>query len=836
MWRHGRYALFFLSGASALIYELIWQRQLHLLFGVSTLAVSTVLAAYMGGLALGALLFGRMADRTLRPLRMYALLEAATGASAALVPLGFVAITNIYASLYGRLYLGLGGATMTRFALAMLVLLVPTMLMGGTLPVMGRLVFGRGGARAGFSLVYGVNTLGAVVGAALTGFVLLRFLGMQASLYLAVSMNAVVSLFAWLASACRCDHLPDSPTEPLVTVSPAQQNLSLLLMACAAGTGATTLGLEVVWTRILGIFTSNSAYAFALMLTALLAGLGLGALVQAWLSRRRSDPWGRLALCQWLLVGVCLLSIPYLHVAPAWLNRLCSGNSALAVFEGEAVLTLAVVLLPGILLGLGLPLLIDVALQEHGQPARRLGRIYAVNTIACVLGAFAAGFVLIPFLGIQKTMGVFLAVALAVGLGAWTRAAWPSAIWRGLTAACLVLGAAFLWNELPEGAYQKSAANGGELLYYEEGNNGTISVRQETNGRRWLLVDGQPVAGNGRTIVIDQKMLAHLPLLFHPQPRRALTVGFGSGGTSHSMSLHGVDVDCVEIERAVSAAAPQFASENRDVLANPRFRLVVDDARSWLRVAPVRYDVIVTDCTNIQYKSNGDLYTVEYFELMKQRLAAGGLAAAWVPANGIEPRDLKILLRSFRHVFPHTSIWFMNTLATDFLIVVGTPTRLEIDLDRLRERMSVPAVRGDLQTVDLADPCRLLYTFLTGEDDLDRYLGAGPLNTDDRPILSYTTYGASFRSTIAANLTELLACRRDVRAFVRHPADELTMLCQYAASNEALLGHVAHLSGDEATALRHYVNGVNLLPADSAFRELTFAAYVHAHDDGSPAE
>src|SRR5262249_37775225 len=154
--------------------------------------------------------------------------------------------------------------------------------------------------------------------------------------------------------------------------------------------------------------------------------------------------------------------------------------------------------------------------------------------------------------------------------------------------------------------------------------------------------------------VIDQKMLAHLPLLLHPRPRRALTVGFGSGGTSYSMTLHGIDVDCVEIERAVPAAAGHFTSENHGVLSHPRFHLIIDDARSWLRVAPVRYDAIVTDCTNIQYKSNGDLYTVDYFRLMKDRLTPQGVAAAWVPANGIEGADLKTLLRSFREVFPHT--------------------------------------------------------------------------------------------------------------------------------------------------------------------------------------
>src|SRR5262249_31238847 len=203
-------------------------------------------------------------------------------------------------------------------------------------------------------------------------------------------------------------------------------------------------------------------------------------------------------------------------------------------------------------------------------------------------------------------------------------------------------------------------------------------------------------------------------------------------------------------------AAELFDSETHGVLCFPDYRIILDDARSWLRVAPVRYDVIATDCTNIQYRSNGDLYTVDYFRLLKERLTADGLAAAWVPANGISQEDLKTLLRSFQAVFPHTSVWYMNTLATDFLIVIGTPETLRIDLDQLRQRMQLSEIAQDLEAVGLTDPYRLIYTFLAGEGDLAAYLGSGSLNTDDRPILSFSTYGATFRRTAAANLLELL--------------------------------------------------------------------------------
>jgi hypothetical protein len=291
------------------------------------------------------------------------------------------------------------------------------------------------------------------------------------------------------------------------------------------------------------------------------------------------------------------------------------------------------------------------------------------------------------------------------------------------------------------------------------------------------------------------------------------------------MTLHDIDVDCVEIEAGVPGAAELFHGENFGVLSRPRFRLVLDDARSWLRVAPHRYDAIVTDCTNIQYRSSGDLYTVDYFRLMKERLTDKGVAAAWVPANAIDEADLKTLLRSFRAVFPHTSIWYMNNLATDFLIVVGAEEELAIDFGQLRARMERPGVHEELAALGLASPARLLYTFLTGGEPLNKYLGAGPLNTDDRPVLSYSTYGATYRKTITANLLGLMAHRQDVSRYVKNAPSEELMLRHYVAMGEVLLGHVRHQTGDEGGALRHYLQGARCLPGDAALDRLVREAH-----------
>ena len=846
MRRAGLGGLVFLSGFAALVYELVWQRLLNLVFGVSTLSVSAVLAAFMGGLALGSLAVARTADRTRRPLLLYGWLQAAIGVTALLVPWGFEAVTSLYPALHATLEPGPWGGVGLRLVLALAVLIVPATLLGATMPVMGRLALTRS-ARVvpTFSWFYGVNTLGGVAGASLTGFALLRFLGMRHTLWVAASLNLLVALGAGVlhrcgqsVSATTTDPEPPtgSQTLPGARTRSSSDVVPLLL---AAVTGAVTIGFEVAWTRVLGILTSNSAYGFALILTVLLLGLGVGSLVHARWSRRPGDPWRRLALSQWLLAVIMLVTLPYFRTAPGWLDGWCNGQSPGVVFTGELALTAAALLAPAILMGMGLPLLMAGMTGAAERFGASLGRLYAANTLGGVAGPFVAGFVLIPWLGIHATFGVLITGVLLVGTAAWCRMAVrpPNPLVR-FGGAGLVLGAAAAgWAVLPRGVYQKAAVTEPRhLVYYREGDNATVSVVEEGDAVRSIFVDGQPVAGTAGTSVVDQKMLAHLPLLLHPAPRRALTVGFGSGGTSHSMTLHGVAVDCVEIEAGVPAAADLFRSQNDGVSGNPDFRLILDDARSWLRVAQMPYDVIVTDCTNIQYRSNGDLYTVDYFRLMKERLNPDGLAAAWVPANGIRDDDLRTLLRSFRVVFPHASVWFMNTLPTDFLIVVGTPEVLEIDLEQLRSRMSCPGVREDLAAVGLADPLRLAYTFLAGDEELAAYLGDGDVNTDDRPVLSYTTYGATFRPTVAGNLVRLLARRGDVRRYVRHPADEATMLRHFAASNEAILGHVAHLVGSEAGALAQYARGAKLLPDDAAFRALVGSTYLRLRGAAAAGE
>jgi spermidine synthase len=818
--------LFFLSGFSALVNEILWQRHLYLILGVSTAATSAVLAAFMLGIAGGALIFGPIADRCARPLHIYGLIEGGVAFAALIVPRGFAAIEPLYRRAHTEWAAGLWGSMALDLCLAFIVLLIPTILIGGTLPVMGRITaaFHRP-LSAAFGTAYAVNTLGGVLGAGTCGFFFIRYVGMEKTQWMSITGSVLAALVALAASRStygdkRAMHASRPSSGVVLTAGHPHR---LLMSTLAALTGATTFGFEVIWNRILAVFTSSSAVTFALVLTIVLVGLAIGGLLAGRLGTGGADVWKRFSSCQYILAAISIASAWWLQDPPAWFDRACVSGSAVQLFGSELALAVCLVLVPASLMGIGLPLL--ATLERAEQFGSRLGRLYATNTIACAFGAVITGFILIPALGIRPAIGILAAGILAAAMISRTR----SASSRQPFFINTILVGIICWTSLTNHPYQK--ASGSDLLFYQEGDCATVSVRRDPIGRKWLLVDGQPVAGTGRTAQVDQKMLAHLPLLLHPAPHRALTVGLGSGGTSYAMTLHGIDVDCVEIERAVSAAATQFTSENHGVFASPCFHLILDDARSWLRLASVRYDAIVTDCTNIQYKSNSDLYTVDYFGLIKERLAPGGVAAAWVPADGIDEADLKTLIRSFAKVFPHTSIWFMNTLATDFLIVVGTPHELSINMTSLCLRMAAPPLKADLESIHLDDPWRLVNTLLVSGQQLRDYVGLGPVNTDDRPILSYSTYGASFRQTVARNLTGLLAHRTAAQTCLVDAFDAEVRLRHYAASNEAILGHIAHHLGDERAALAHYLRGAQLLSSDPSFKELVFTADTRVRVD-----
>lgn len=844
------YLCFFLSGAAALVYQVVWERMLTLVFGLSTFSVACVLSAFLGGMALGARIAGPWVDRVRRPLGLYALVEVAI-ALAALATLGLIPLLMPgFAAAYVAFEPDWFGSNLIRFALAFLAIGGPSLLIGATAPVMARLLADSVGSTAvGFGRGYAVNTAGSVCGAALAGFFLIRVVGTHNALLCAVAGNVTAFLIAfWLytrhdrapaqAAAqrlARCAGNDDAQTPD------GDRDLHMrFALLVAALTGAVALAYEVAWIRLLAIFTLNSVYVFTMVVSVYLVALALGAGAVTWLLRwrRRPHTLSLLAICQ---LGQALLVPVLLAYAPlASRLELRSGHlSEAAIFWTEYGLVAAVVFIPTLLIGLGLPLLVSLASRSTADAGRTVGRIYAWNAIGTIAGAALTGVVVIPAFGLRGCL-LLLAAANLVVVAAASYVQRPGPAWfRTLMpggAACFAVLLALLPGTMRFYVPEKDLDE--TLLYYAEGPSATIHVTEyvhEGKRDRTLFVDSKSVAGTYAEIVTDQKLLAHLPLLLHPQPERTLTVGFGTGGTSYSMLLHGVRVDCVEIEPRVPEAYRYFESENHGQVGPTHdrynFRLILDDARAWLHVAPYKYDVIVTDLTSIQYRGNGNLYTAECFGLMRDQLQSGGIGAAWVPITGISPQALKVLTHTFQSVFPHTSVWYAINLPTDFVILVGTPDRLALQLDDIAQRMATSLIQRDLATIGLDNPYKLAACLLLAEDAVSRYTGPQPVHCDDWPVLDYLTHATPYNNTLVANLQELSAQRSDVRQYVvSWPGNDVAagtarLETWIAASRQLMTGHMAlrRPGGDTARfaeARAAYQAAHELEPDDARTRTL----------------
>lgn len=842
------YPCFLLSGASALIYQVVWERMLTLVFGLSTLSVAAVLSAFLGGMALGARLLGPLADRTARPLRLYALVEAGI-ALAGLATLGLIPLVmHVFAGLYTAIEPGYVGSNLIRFTLALLAVGAASLLIGATVPIMARLLSEHTGSTAvGFASGYSVNTAGSVLGALLAGFFLIRLVGTQNALFCAVVGNlAAFAIALWAARRVgesapqRTPRVaaPRAATAVSTAMAPAVPPAFVLVLA--AVTGALALAYEVAWIRLLAIFTLNSVYVFTMVVSTYLVALSLGAAAAMLLLRwRRISELPVLAVCQLLLA----MTVPILlALAPAasQLELRTGTRSEAAIFWTEYALTAGIVFFPTLLIGVGLPLLVSLASRSVADAGRTVGRVYAWNAVGTIAGAALTGAVIIPALGLRGCLMLLAAMNLAI-VAAAMLAERSSAGWsRGVTPAGAAAFALLL--ALVPGAtrfYVPADVPGETVLYYAEGPSATVHVAEyELEGRRHrtLFVDSKSVAGTYPEIVTDQKMLAHLPLLLHPAPQRALTVGFGTGGTSYSMLLHRVRVECVEIEPRVADAFRYFESENRGLVGpehdRSEFRLVLDDARAWLHVAPEPYDVIVTDLTSIQYRGNGNLYTAECFRLMQSQLRPGGIGAAWVPITGITTEALRVLVRTFQSVFPYTSVWYAINLPTDFVILVGTPGPLELRLDDVERRMAAPMVRRDLAIIGLDNPYKMAACLLLAGPDVARFAGAGPLHTDDRPILDYMTHATPYHNTLPANLSALAALRSDAATFVtawpgEASAEPGTRWATWrAASDHLITGHIAVRSPDAEGVHRArvaYTEALALVPDDEQTQALVQA-------------
>ena len=762
-------ALFFLSGVSGLAYETLWQRQMILIFGASAPATTAVLTSFFCGIAFGSLIGGRMLRRYANALAFYAAVELWIGVCALLLPFLLLGVEQLYVPLSQYWNAESQNATplfLARFVMAVAVVLPATLGMGATIPAMNRILDEMRKQSIGTSvgLAYGTNTLGAVAGGLLTGFLLIKHLGVQNSLYLAFCVNAAVFVGALLLSR-------RFPFTTPVHAAGKLPRAYFWLVAIYFGSGFLALGLEILWLRVLGILATNGIYTFVIAITVYLLGFSLGSLFLFKRLARRFSALQIFFIANFGVGASALACISFAYFLPPifrhQLVQIVVESGAphlghLTLFE--TVYAFSLMFLPALFMGLAYPAVCQKLIDDRENVAELSGLIYFVGNLGAMLGISLTGLVIITTLGLNATLGAFCVASALLALVTVLRypdtfparkrfAQAGAGLVSALSIAFVVAAPPILrfgnaaYDPQTEGWRQRPMRGDVQerhILRYKAGASATIIVKGEPLGTqpdfvRGLYVDDQQVASTGLEMVIDAKMLAHIPLMLHPHPSRVLTVGFGSGGTSYSMTTHGVDTFAAEIEPEVVRSAGFFLDVNHNVTGSPRFHLILNDARDHLHTTKRKYDVISTDVTNLQYKQNASLYSREYFRLMKQSLNEDGIACAWIPLTGIFEDELRILMRTFRSVFPHASLWFMDHAENNFAILVGTPGPIRFDVKRFKEAFALPGVQGDLKRVGIEDPYQVMNFMYLDHEGYRQYAGTGPLHTDDRPILEFSS-------------------------------------------------------------------------------------------------
>ncbi|HSC70733.1 MAG TPA: fused MFS/spermidine synthase [Candidatus Methylomirabilis sp.] len=781
---------FFLSGASGLVYEIVWMRMLGLVFGHAVFAVTTVLAAFMGGLALGAALLGRLIDRWGRPLRVYAVLEGAIGLYALVAPALFAAAQTAYVWLYRTLGLSLPGLTLIQFILVSLILLVPTTLMGASLPVLGRFFIRHlDGLGRKVGDLYALNTAGAVLGSAAAGFFLLPALGVTVTTILAAAANLGIGAWAlmadrWGGALSEASALRPRAEESVPPGLPADgpPTLPMRLVLIGVGiSGAASMMYEVAWTRALRLVVGSSIYAFSAMLTTFLVGLALGSFLfgRIW-GRRRVEP----ILFAWFEIAAGLTALLLIPTFARLPELVLSLFSVLSPSAGGAVLiqfalSFLVMIVPVTVIGGTFPCAVQICSRALPRLGRDIGTVYSVNTTGTIAGAVLAGFFLIPWLGAQGAMTLAAALNTAVGLAVLAAVPCVRPIRRlaGIPIALLFLVGMLLfpgWDRqvmlggvsiyatkftsAPDPAARfREEISSRQLVFHREGLNSTVAV-ERTDRATSLKVDGKVDASNGVDMA-TQLMSGHLPVLLHPRPERVLVIGLGSGVTVGALAQHAAirEITVVELEPAVVEASAFFTKENRSALADPRVRVVIADGRNFILADTQRYDVITSEPSNPWMAGVANLFSLEFYRLARQRLADGGLMVQWLHGYSLFPRELRMIVNTFGQVFPHSTLW--ATIPGDYLMV-GAASPLPVDYALLERRIAAsPTVREDLASLRLDSPLDLLTFFLLDETALARLADGVPANTDDKPLLEFAAPLALYADTIGEN-TRLLRSAR----------------------------------------------------------------------------
>ncbi len=769
---------FFATGVTGLAYELVWTRMLLLAFGSTQFAVTTVLTSFMAGLALGSLIFGRIIDRYKRPLFAYGLVEIGVGIYSLATPFIFYLIKNFYLQYMAASDIHYSSFSLIQFILASAGIIVPTTLMGGTLPMLAR-YFTESKEEIGFrtGMLYSVNTIGAVLGCATVGLFSLYTIGVNGTVYIAgiadmVIGVLVITFFSKEAAGGGKQEIigkrqENPPIPPLkkgdeggFKEARGENRGNMIILSAFAISGFVSLAYEVLWFRIFSLIIGSSIYAFTIMLATFLLGIGIGSISLAPFIDKRKNLILWFAVFEFIIGLSVLITVPLYKDLPfIFLKMFKSFSGQFWLFLlMQSLLCSAIMIIPTLCMGAIFPVVSKIYTKGLDSVGKGIGNIYFLNTSGAIAGSFVGGFVFVPLLGIQKSIVFLTGINILIALILLAIASLKAQT-KAVLAAAVILPFLILAPNIPKwdrmimtmGPYANpidtqtaEALEQGnkrdKLLFYKEGINSIITVREEANGKTISYQSN----GKYEASAVDLKpgkawsLLGHIPMLLSKKSDSALLIGLGSGMTLGAMEQYPLkEIDVAELEPTVVEAAGYFSESNNNALSDPRVKLHITDGRNFLFTVKKKYDVIVSAVSDPWITGVSNLFTKEYFDEINSKLTDDGIAALWFQNYRISANDLKIGLNTFASTFPYVSLWFHYTGTSD-LIVIGSKHPHGLDMESLSKRMQTEKAQKDLARIEITSPFDMLTMFLIGNDAIRDYIGKTDINTDGHPILEFT--------------------------------------------------------------------------------------------------
>lgn len=820
------YLLFFLSGAAALIYQVAWVRSLTLIFGGTHLAITTVLAVFMAGLALGGYAIGRYADSVNKPLKLYGYLELGTAVFATV----FIALMKLYPPVYVFLVHITGDSPLyiffIRFVFSTLALIIPTTLMGGTLPLMTKFLSHQPDSiRGRLSFLYALNTFGAVMGTLLAGFYLLKYYSVSSALYTAVSINAFVGLSAVVFHSrisILVEHknsfATQNQSEGIVTSAsagfqkdgkfqedtdesipleiPSRFILPMKLVLFGIGiSGFCALAYEVLWTRVLSIIVGATVFSFTVVLAAFLTGIAMGSELYGILPkiiRERKKGIGSsiflFGMVQ-IAIGISSLAVSsYVIYLPSGIEQLETffKRMSMDIFRVRTFASFSLAFLfmviPAFLMGVAFPLAGKTQAEYKRRVGSAVGQVLAYNTVGAILGAVTSGFLLVYFLGIERSLEIISAVN--IGLGLLVIASLRNS--KALNLAVMGLGVFLvtflmvnrnnlrIWDTSFFAVYQsthpenfdtkakiQNRLDSIDILYYAEGVESIVSSFKIAGGNQIFMTNGRVEASLEVSDVQNQLALGHVPMLLNKNPEDVLVIGTGSGMTLGATSLYPSvgKIILAEIEPKVIGVAKTFERYNHYVLDNPKLRIIFNDGRNFLMTSREKYDVITADPIHPWFRGAGYLYTKEYFDIAAQHLKPGGIVCQWLPLYDLTPDNIKSIVITFASSFKYTMMWLTSIDAQ----LIGSSSPIIIDKAELEKKMSNPFIKTDLTLMGVGSVTDFLNHFAMGSKGMVEFARDGVLNTDDNLYLEFSaplSFGKP--QSVKWNRSDILKYRGDI--------------------------------------------------------------------------